>query len=163
MWSTLHDHNTTTICRGHCLRSIWEKARTRFARAYVSRCCALLCLALLLWGNAFVILGHAAGPDGQLFRIGVLGVAAYLAGFVVHTIGLPPLLGMLLVGIVLRNTRTVVLSGRYLLLAADLRFVPLTRQSTTKIKRSKYSMTQTGGDVQARRRGVGYCKECVTQ
>jgi Kef-type K+ transport system membrane component KefB len=106
-----------------------------------------------LWGNAFVILGHAAGPDGQLFRIGVLGVAAYLAGFVVHTIGLPPLLGMLLVGIVLRNTRTVVLSGRYLLLAADLRFVHLTRQASctfcaTKIKRSKYSMTQTGGDVE---------------
>lgn len=71
------------------------------------------------------MVGNAAGPSGQLFRIGVLGVAAYLAGSVVHTIGLPPLLGMLLMGTVLRNTRSVVISGRYLALAADLRLVHL--------------------------------------
>jgi predicted Kef-type K+ transport protein len=69
------------------------------------------------------MVGGAAGPDGQLFRIAVLGVAAYLAGCVAQSIGLPPLLGMLLMGTALRNTRSVVLSGRYLVLAADLRFV----------------------------------------
>jgi Kef-type K+ transport system membrane component KefB len=83
----------------------------------------LLCLALLLWGNTFIIAGKEAGLDGQLFKIGLLGIAAYLAGALVQSIGLPPLLGMLVMGIVLRNTRSVEIKGPYLVLAADLRFV----------------------------------------
>jgi Kef-type K+ transport system membrane component KefB len=72
------------------------------------------------------MVGEEVGVTGQLFRIGALGVASYLAGCVVRSIGLPPLLGMLLMGIVLRNTRSVVLSDRYLVVAADIRFVHLT-------------------------------------
>ena len=83
----------------------------------------MVCLALLLWGNTFVIAGKQAGPDGQLFRIGVLGISAYLAGALVQSIGLPPLLGMLIMGVVLRNTRSVEIKGPYLVLTADLRFV----------------------------------------
>jgi Kef-type K+ transport system membrane component KefB len=76
-----------------------------------------------LWGNTFIIAGKEAGPDGQLFRIGVLGISAYLAGVAVQTIGLPPLLGMLIMGIVLRNTGSVEIKGPYLVLTADIRFV----------------------------------------
>jgi hypothetical protein len=87
----------------------------------------LVFLALLLWGNTFVIAGPEAGPDGQLFKIGVLGIAAYLAGALVQSIGLPPLLGMLITGIVLKNTRSVEIKGPYLVLAADVRFVHCSR------------------------------------
>ena len=66
---------------------------------------------------------EAAGTDGQLFRIGVLGISAYLAGVLVQAIGLPPLLGMLIMGIVLRNTGSVKIKGPYLVLTADIRFV----------------------------------------
>lgn len=66
--------------------------------------------------------GNAAGPEGQLFRIGVLGIAAHLAGAVLHPIGVPPLFGMLVMGIVLRNTRSVELTGPYEILAADIRY-----------------------------------------
>jgi hypothetical protein len=76
-----------------------------------------------LWGNTFVIAGKEAGPDGQLFRIGVLFISAYLAGALVQYIGLPPLLGMPIMDIVLRNTRSVEIKEPYLVLTADLRFV----------------------------------------
>lgn len=93
------------------------------SKVYATRVFALVCIALLLWGNTFVIAGKEAAPDGQLFRIGVLGIAAYLAGAIVQSIGLPPLLGMLIMGIVLRNTRYLEIKDPYLVLTADLRFV----------------------------------------
>jgi Kef-type K+ transport system membrane component KefB len=69
----------------------------------------------------FIMAGTAAGPEGQLFKIGVLGIASHLAGALLHPIGVPPLLGMMIMGIVLRNTRTVELTGPYEILAADIR------------------------------------------
>lgn len=109
--------------RVYSFRDIWREINAHRGRLYVTRCFALVCLALLLWGNTFIIAGKEAGPDGQLFKIGVLGVAAYLAGALVQSIRLPPLLGMLLMGIILRNTRAVEITGPYLVVAADLRLV----------------------------------------
>jgi hypothetical protein len=85
----------------------------------------LVCLVLLLWGNMFIMAGYAAGPEGQLFKIGVLGIASHLAGAILQPIGVPPLLGMLVMGIVLRNTRSVELVGPYEILAADVRYTTL--------------------------------------
>ena len=69
----------------------------------------------------FTMVGTAVAPKGQLFKIGVLGVAAYLCGCAVSLIGVPSLLGMLITGVLLRNLGYVELTGHYLDLAADLR------------------------------------------
>jgi Kef-type K+ transport system membrane component KefB len=75
--------------------------------------------------------GNAAGPEGQLFRIGVLGIAAHLAGAILQPLGVPPLVGMLVMGIVLRNTRSVELTGPYKILAADVRYRTLSASRGT--------------------------------
>ncbi|PSN30829.1 hypothetical protein C0J52_17334 [Blattella germanica] len=91
----------------------------------LSRILALVALGLMLWGYTYSLLDKIAGIDGQLFRIGVLCVAAHLAGWLIHLIGLPPLLGMLLMGILLRNVGFVELTGKWLSLAGNLRKVAL--------------------------------------
>ena len=118
-----HSSLPTTPHSVYRFRGIWRAVSTLRGKLNVTRVFALVCIVLLLWGNAFIIAGKEAGPDGQLFRIGVLGIAAYLAGVLVQSIGLPPLLGMLITGIVLRNTRSVEIKGPYLVFTADIRFV----------------------------------------
>jgi Kef-type K+ transport system membrane component KefB len=76
----------------------------------------------MLWGGAVSKLGPMAGPEGELFQIGVLAVTACLIGWLVSFIGLPSLLGMMLAGIALRNAGFVVLTGGYLEVAAALRY-----------------------------------------
>ncbi|KAJ4436260.1 hypothetical protein ANN_18891, partial [Periplaneta americana] len=100
------------VCQRVTRHSIWQP---------VARNLSLAALAMLLWGNAFTVARDEAGPGGQLFPIGALGVAAYLIGGVVQLAGLPSLLGMLLTGVALRNVGFVVLHGQYLVLAACLR------------------------------------------
>ncbi|XP_069677271.1 sodium/hydrogen exchanger 9B2-like [Periplaneta americana] len=104
------------VCQRVTRHSIWQP---------VARNLSLAALAMLLWGNAFTVARDEAGPGGQLFPIGALGVAAYLIGGVVQLAGLPSLLGMLLTGVALRNVGFVVLHGQYLVLAACLRKVAL--------------------------------------
>ena len=67
----------------------------------------LLCLILaplLLWGVCRAMFGDlAAPPNGTLFLLIVLVVTAILLGQVFALIKLPPLLGMLIMGIILKN------------------------------------------------------------
>ncbi|KAJ9595671.1 hypothetical protein L9F63_013137 [Diploptera punctata] len=91
----------------------------------ITRYIALVLLGILVWGNMYTMMGTAAGPEGQLFKIGVLAVAAYLCGCIVNFFTLPSLLGMLLMGVLLRNIGFIELTGHYLDVAADLRKVAL--------------------------------------
>ncbi|CAL4065695.1 unnamed protein product, partial [Meganyctiphanes norvegica] len=60
-------------------------------------------LFLLLWGSLISVTGDASLPGGNLFTILVLFVAAKLLGMAVDLVKIPPLLGMLVVGIVLSS------------------------------------------------------------
>lgn len=60
-------------------------------------------LALLVWGSLVSILGDTALPGGNIFSLLVLLVLAQLAGDMVSLVKLPPLLGMLVVGIMLAS------------------------------------------------------------
>ncbi|KAB7497172.1 Mitochondrial sodium/hydrogen exchanger 9B2, partial [Armadillidium nasatum] len=55
------------------------------------------------WGVLLTITGSSALPEGNIFSILSLLLLAQIGGFFVSKIGLPPLLGMLLVGIALRS------------------------------------------------------------
>ncbi|XP_069677281.1 sodium/hydrogen exchanger 9B2-like isoform X2 [Periplaneta americana] len=91
----------------------------------VTRLLTLVVLGLTLWGSIYSTVGTMAGPQGQMFKIGFLGVASHFAGWLISFVGLPPLLGMLLMGILLRNVEFIILSGHFMEVAADLRQMSL--------------------------------------
>ncbi|XP_067006988.2 sodium/hydrogen exchanger 9B2 isoform X2 [Anabrus simplex] len=91
----------------------------------ISRAMAVLLGALAIWGVAVSVAGDTATPGGQLFSVVVLCVVAHFAGKLMQLISLPPLLGMLLAGVTLRNVGFVHLSSDYLHVAAILRKMAL--------------------------------------
>lgn len=66
-------------------------------------------ICILAWSTLATVTGKAAlpGRDGYLFGIAVVIAAAALAGYLIRLIHLPPLLGMLLAGFLLRNVGIV--------------------------------------------------------
>ena len=71
----------------------------------------LLVLLLLTWGVLVAITGSEALSGGNLFSLLVLFVCSVLAGKGTEMLGLPPLLGMLLVGIFLSSVPGVSIIG----------------------------------------------------
>lgn len=63
----------------------------------------LILLCLLLWSALWSVVGDDALPGGNLFALFVLVILGEVAGFVMEAIHLPGLLGMLLIGFLLRN------------------------------------------------------------
>ncbi|XP_077999046.1 sodium/hydrogen exchanger 9B2-like isoform X2 [Glandiceps talaboti] len=70
-------------------------------------------LVFIVWGVLWAITGDNALPGGNLFALFVLWVAAVVGGKLISLIKLPPLLGMLIVGVLLRNVP-------YINVAADI-------------------------------------------
>ncbi|KAF2354193.1 Cation/H+ exchanger [Trinorchestia longiramus] len=71
-------------------------------------------LLLLTWGSLYAITGDAAAPGGNLFSLLVVFVCSVLGGKLTQVCGLPPLLGMLLVGIALRSVPGLMIIGESL-------------------------------------------------
>ncbi|KAJ9599128.1 hypothetical protein L9F63_010396 [Diploptera punctata] len=127
---TLPDETVNKRCcsGNNCCYKFWNAMKShplcpspqRFQRFL-----ALLILIFMIWGSAYSDLGDIAGPQGQLFQIGFLGVTAYIAGYITVLLNLPALLGMLLMGLLLRNVELVVFSGPYLHMTSSLRKVAL--------------------------------------
>nr|CAD7446952.1 unnamed protein product [Timema bartmani] len=92
---------------------------------YFSRVTSLVLIGLLLWGILYSVGGNTASPGGQLFNLYVLYVTAILAGYVAHWCKLPPMVGMLLMGILLRNIGFLTVGGNYLRLVTFLRRIAL--------------------------------------
>ncbi|XP_063232226.1 sodium/hydrogen exchanger 9B2-like [Bacillus rossius redtenbacheri] len=86
-----------------------------------ARAVSFAVIGLVLWGVMYSLGGTTATPGGQLFNLYVLYVTAVLAGYVAHGARLPPLVGMLLMGALLRNTGFLSVSGSYLKLVTFLR------------------------------------------
>ncbi|ALC38651.1 Nha1, partial [Drosophila busckii] len=81
---------------------------------------------VLIWIVAYVIIGHAAAPGGQLFSLVVLTVAANFGGYLMSLTTLPRLIGMLMVGILFQNVGWVDLDGDFAKVTAHLRKFALT-------------------------------------
>lgn len=67
-------------------------------------------VVILIWAVLWSIIGQDALPGGNIFGIFIVIVSASLLGFLVGRIPylhLPPLLGMLIAGFVLRNVRGI--------------------------------------------------------
>ncbi|XP_034252313.1 sodium/hydrogen exchanger 9B2-like [Thrips palmi] len=90
---------------------------------------SVLCPAVLLlqlWALAYCFLGAQANVDGQLFHLVGMFVCAKLAGWMVRRLAdIPALVGMLIIGVAVKNTGALELDVEYLDLIANLRKVAL--------------------------------------
>jgi Kef-type K+ transport system membrane component KefB len=78
-------------------------------------------MLLLLWGVMFTIFQDAVLPQSKVFELTTVVVLAYIAGWLVSLIRLPPLLGMLVTGILLRNIGFFHMVGSYATAVSTLR------------------------------------------
>lgn len=69
-------------------------------------------------------MGDTAAPGGQLFMLAVLTIAAHLGGWLmVKVTTLPGLIGMLFVGIIMKNVGFVNFDETYLHVCSYIRYV----------------------------------------
>jgi hypothetical protein len=87
-----------------------------------ARILSLLLIGLLCWGVVWAVLGQTAAPGGQLFGLAVLCIAAHFGGWLMSLTTLPPLVGMLLTGLLLQNIGLVHISGEWREVVSTLRY-----------------------------------------
>ncbi|XP_069698459.1 sodium/hydrogen exchanger 9B2-like [Periplaneta americana] len=80
---------------------------------------------LLSWGVLYTIFQDVVLPQGKVFALATLFILAYFAGWLISLIRLPPLLGMLITGILLRNVGFFHMTGGYLTAVSTLRLVAM--------------------------------------
>ncbi|XP_046675876.1 sodium/hydrogen exchanger 9B2-like isoform X3 [Homalodisca vitripennis] len=85
----------------------------------------VLVFVVLVWALLYSLVHHEVTPRGDLFKILVLVLLAFLAGRLVALIRLPPLLGMLITGIILRTSGFYQISGVYTHIVITLREIAL--------------------------------------
>ncbi|KAJ8686519.1 hypothetical protein QAD02_022313 [Eretmocerus hayati] len=90
-----------------------------------ARILCLLLLGLLIWSIVYSILGKEVAPGGPLFTLVAVAVTAYFAGWLVSLTNMPALIGMLLAGIVLRNTNVMTIDQQYNHIISNLRKMSL--------------------------------------
>ncbi|XP_054282302.1 sodium/hydrogen exchanger 9B2-like isoform X2 [Macrosteles quadrilineatus] len=95
------------------------------ANSWTLQVFGLLVFLALLWGLLYSLVHNEVTPSGDLFKILVLVLLAFLAGKVVALVRLPPLLGMLITGIALRTSGFYQISGVYVHVVVTLREVAL--------------------------------------
>ncbi|KAI5641553.1 sodium/hydrogen exchanger family domain-containing protein [Phthorimaea operculella] len=84
-------------------------------------------IGAMVWVTAWVEMGETAAPGGQLFMLVMLTLAAYFGGWLMQKITtLPALIGMLLVGILVKNVELVNFDETYLKVGSYVRKVALT-------------------------------------
>ncbi|KDR15092.1 sodium/hydrogen exchanger 9B2 [Zootermopsis nevadensis] len=90
-----------------------------------ARILSLFLIGLLCWGIVYAVLGKTAAPEGQLFGLAVLCIAAHFGGWLMSLTTLPALIGMLMVGILFQNVGLVHIEGEYNEVVTVLRKVAL--------------------------------------
>lgn len=94
--------------------------------ATVANLVAVIVSVVIVWGFLYVEISPAlmTVPGGSLSTIFMVYVAGSVAGMLITKIGnMPPLLGMMLAGIVLRNTGLYTVDGWCVQLVASMRYL----------------------------------------
>ena len=79
-------------------------------------------IGLLCWGIVYAVLGQTASPGGQLFGVAVVCIAAHFGGWLMSLTTLPPLIGMLLTGLLLQNVGLVHIAEEFREVVSVLRY-----------------------------------------
>ncbi|XP_045535519.1 sodium/hydrogen exchanger 9B2 isoform X2 [Papilio machaon] len=84
-------------------------------------------IGILAWVIIWIVMGETAAPGGQLFTLAALTIAAYFGGWLmVKVTTLPALIGMLIVGIILKNVGFVNFDENYEHVCSYIRKIALT-------------------------------------
>ncbi|XP_031763854.2 sodium/hydrogen exchanger 9B2-like isoform X1 [Galleria mellonella] len=84
-------------------------------------------IGILVWLIVWIVMGNTVAPGGQLFMLVVLTIAAHFGGWLMVKITtLPALIGMLIVGIVMKNIGFVNFDTDYLHVCSYIRKIALT-------------------------------------
>ncbi|XP_063529708.1 sodium/hydrogen exchanger 9B2-like isoform X1 [Cydia strobilella] len=84
-------------------------------------------IGILVWAGVWIIMGDTVAPGGQLFTLTVLTIAAYFGGWLMVKITtLPALIGMLIVGIIMKNVGFVHFDEEYQKVCSYIRKIALT-------------------------------------
>ncbi|KAK5644275.1 hypothetical protein RI129_008120 [Pyrocoelia pectoralis] len=87
---------------------------------------SLFLLFFLLWAIAYSIFGNEyVGVNSVILRLAVLFISAKLAGCLLGLIKIPPMIGMLLIGVLLRNVGFIEVVGEYTKFTSVLRQLAL--------------------------------------
>jgi hypothetical protein len=95
---------------------MWQRlCRYPFCPTYLrsARILSLVLIGLLYWGVVYAVLGQTAAPGGQLFQLAVLSILANFGGWLMSLTTLPPLIGMLLTGLLLQNVGLIHISEEW--------------------------------------------------
>lgn len=86
-----------------------------------------VCLpGIMSWVIVWIVLGDTAAPGGQLFMFAVLTIAAHFGGWLmVKVTTLPALIGMLIVGIIMKNIGFVDFDPHYQKVSSYVRYAQL--------------------------------------
>ncbi|XP_018328727.1 sodium/hydrogen exchanger 9B2-like isoform X4 [Agrilus planipennis] len=85
---------------------------------------ALVLLILLVWAISCSLFElEYVGPSSQLFKLIVLFICAKISGCIVSLFGLPPMVGMLLMGVLFRNVEYLEVIPPYTTFTSVLRFL----------------------------------------
>ncbi|CAG5021581.1 unnamed protein product [Parnassius apollo] len=88
---------------------------------------SIFILGILIWVIIWTVMGETAAPGGQLFMLAVLTIASYFGGWLmVKVTTLPSLIGMLIVGIVMKNVGFVNFDENYQHVCSYIRKIALT-------------------------------------
>ncbi|XP_049887743.1 sodium/hydrogen exchanger 9B2-like isoform X2 [Pectinophora gossypiella] len=88
---------------------------------------AVFLIGIMVWVTVWIVMGDTAAPGGQLFMLVVLTLASYFGGWLMMKITtLPALIGMLVVGIILKNVGFVNFDDTYLKVGSYVRKIALT-------------------------------------
>ncbi|GJQ80798.1 hypothetical protein Trydic_g9389 [Trypoxylus dichotomus] len=96
--------------------SIREKSCTKRCQRFMksqSNTVTLFLLLLCCWGIGYALFGEAVGVKSQMFALVVLFITAKIAGYLTSLVKLPPMVGMLLMGVLLRNIGFLEIEGDY--------------------------------------------------
>ncbi|XP_054283268.1 sodium/hydrogen exchanger 9B2-like isoform X2 [Macrosteles quadrilineatus] len=100
---------------------LWDRPHSRWID-YLS----LIVLVLLTWLLLYTLFDSEVSPSGDMFRLLVLVLCAAVAAPLTSLIKLPPLLGMLLTGVLLRTVGFYHVSGVYHNIVVNLRQTAMT-------------------------------------
>ncbi|XP_072936443.1 sodium/hydrogen exchanger 9B2-like isoform X2 [Epargyreus clarus] len=88
---------------------------------------SIFLIGLLVWVIVWIVLGDTAAPGGQLFMLAGLTIAANFGGWLILKITtLPQLIGMLIVGIIMKNIGFVNFDESYQHVCSYIRKIALT-------------------------------------
>ncbi|KAL0849107.1 hypothetical protein ABMA28_013464 [Loxostege sticticalis] len=84
-------------------------------------------IGILVWLIVWIVMGDTVAPGGQLFTLAVLTIAAHFGGWLMLKVTtLPALIGMLIVGIALKNVGFVNFDKDYMKVCSVIRKFALT-------------------------------------